>query len=102
MAEYLDLQGKPFERKLVNSGGIRFHYVRGGKGPTVVLVAGFPQSCYAWRRVIPLLAQDFDVVALDLPARGCTVRQAKPLHKQGLAELHGGTHADAAHMRHRS
>jgi pimeloyl-ACP methyl ester carboxylesterase len=28
----------------------------GGVGPTVVLLAGFPQSWYAWRRVMPILA----------------------------------------------
>jgi len=34
------------------------------------LVAGFPQSWYAWRRVIPLLAEQFNVIAVDLPGQG--------------------------------
>jgi pimeloyl-ACP methyl ester carboxylesterase len=36
----------------------------------VVLVAGFPQSCYAWRRVLPILARHHHVVAVDLPGQG--------------------------------
>lgn len=52
------------------AAGIRFHYAECGKGPTVVLIAGFPQSCYAWRRVIPLLATQYKVIAIDLPGQG--------------------------------
>ncbi|WP_247873199.1 alpha/beta hydrolase [Azospirillum sp. TSH64] len=60
----------PFQRKLIAASGLRFHCVVGGSGPTVVLIAGFPQSWYAWRRVMPLLASDFHVIALDLPGQG--------------------------------
>jgi pimeloyl-ACP methyl ester carboxylesterase len=70
MAVYLDHTGRPLQQKLTKSDGIRFHYIRGGKGPTVVLIAGFPQSVYAWRRVIPLLTDAYDVIALDLPGQG--------------------------------
>jgi pimeloyl-ACP methyl ester carboxylesterase len=59
-----------FQHRFVNSNGIRFHYIECGEGPTIVLVAGFPQSCYAWRRVIPLLANQFKVLAIDLPGQG--------------------------------
>lgn len=47
----IELGGKPFARRFVQSGDLRFHVVDGGVGPTVVLVAGFPQTAYAWRRV---------------------------------------------------
>ena len=59
-----------FEHKMVSIKGMRLHCVLGGSGPVVVLVAGFPQSCYAWRRVLPLLARRFRVVAIDLPGQG--------------------------------
>ena len=50
--------------------GIFLHFVEGGTGPLVLFVAGFPQSCYAWRRVLPLLVDSFRVIALDLPGQG--------------------------------
>jgi pimeloyl-ACP methyl ester carboxylesterase len=55
---------------MVTSEGLRYHLVASGQGPVVVLVAGFPQSCYAWRRVAPLLADQFTVLAVDLPGQG--------------------------------
>jgi pimeloyl-ACP methyl ester carboxylesterase len=66
----VDLGGPPFEHRMVAVAGLRFHCVLGGSGPTIVLLAGFPQSWYAWRRVMPLLAPHFRVIALDLPGQG--------------------------------
>lgn len=58
------------QHRFAEAAGIRFHYLECGNGPTVVLIAGFPQSCYAWRRVIPLLATQYKVIAIDLPGQG--------------------------------
>lgn len=58
------------EHTMVDVDGIRHHVVRAGDGPVIVLVAGFPQSCYAWRHLLPLLARDFTVLAVDLPGQG--------------------------------
>jgi pimeloyl-ACP methyl ester carboxylesterase len=47
--------------------GVRLHYVEAGEGPLVVLLHGFPEFWYAWRRQIPALAQaGFRVVAPDM------------------------------------
>lgn len=59
-----------FRRRAVVADGLRFHVVEGGNGPPVVLMAGFPQTCYAWRRVMPLLAHHHTVIAVDLPGQG--------------------------------
>src|SRR5450631_548029 len=64
------LAGKPFAHRHIQAAGLRFHVVEGGKGPVIILLAGFPQSLYAWRRIMPLLADQFTVVAVDLPGQG--------------------------------
>jgi pimeloyl-ACP methyl ester carboxylesterase len=46
--------------------GIRIHWVEQGRGPLVVLLHGFPEFWYSWRRQIPVLAERFRVVAPDL------------------------------------
>jgi pimeloyl-ACP methyl ester carboxylesterase len=46
--------------------GVRLHCVLEGKGPLVLLLHGFPQSSYAWRKQVPALAGRFRVVAPDL------------------------------------
>jgi len=47
------------------SGDVRIHYVTQGEGPLVVLVHGFPDFWYTWRRQMPALAERYQVVAID-------------------------------------
>jgi len=46
------------------------HYIRGGAGPTVILLHGFPEDWYEYRRLIPRLAEQFTVMAVDLRGLG--------------------------------
>lgn len=47
--------------------GMRLHFVEAGSGPLVVLLHGFPEFWYSWRRQIPALAAaGFHVVAPDM------------------------------------
>jgi pimeloyl-ACP methyl ester carboxylesterase len=48
-----------------NSGNVRIHYVSKGTGPLVVMIHGFPDYWYTWRKQIPAIARDFQVVAID-------------------------------------
>ncbi|MGH7329314.1 MAG: alpha/beta fold hydrolase, partial [Polyangiaceae bacterium] len=52
------------------------HYLRAGIGDPVFLIAGWPQTSYAWRRVIPLLAPRYTVIAPDLRGQGASERCA--------------------------
>jgi pimeloyl-ACP methyl ester carboxylesterase len=54
-----------FTSRYVDAGDIRLHAVTGGEGPPLLLVHGWPQTWYAWRFVMPKLAQDFEVIAVD-------------------------------------
>jgi pimeloyl-ACP methyl ester carboxylesterase/quinol monooxygenase YgiN len=56
------------ERRRV--GDAELHYVIGGSGSLVVLLHGFPDTWYAWRDVMPVLAETMTVVAPDLPGLG--------------------------------
>ena len=61
-----------YQHHFINVGTQRLHYLSAGgeHAETVVLLAGFPQSSYAWREVIPLLSSRFHVIAPDLPGQG--------------------------------
>jgi pimeloyl-ACP methyl ester carboxylesterase len=72
----VELGGKPFLHRMIVAAAMRFHIVEGGAGPPVILMAGFPQSWYAWRRVMPLLAEHHTVIAVDLPGQGDSDRPA--------------------------
>lgn len=47
-------------------GDVRLHFVEAGTGPLVVLLHGFPEFWYSWRKQIPVLAERFTVVAPDM------------------------------------
>jgi pimeloyl-ACP methyl ester carboxylesterase len=65
------LPGQPeIRHSYVQANGVRFHVARTGKGPTLLLLHGYPEHWYAWRRVIPLLSESFSLVALDLRGSG--------------------------------
>jgi pimeloyl-ACP methyl ester carboxylesterase len=50
--------------------GIQVHYVMGGKGEPVVLLHGWPETWYAWHKVMPALAKNYTVIAPDLRGLG--------------------------------
>jgi pimeloyl-ACP methyl ester carboxylesterase len=53
--------------RFASVNGVRLHYVEAGAGRAVVLVHGFPDFWYTWRRQIPALeAAGMRVLALDL------------------------------------
>ena len=54
-----------FTSRYVDTGDLRLHAVTGGGGPPLLLVHGWPQTWYAWRMLMPALARDFSVVAVD-------------------------------------
>lgn len=81
-----------FRHRFRTVDSVRLHYVEGGRpdGTPVVLLAGFPESWYAWRKVMPDLAATHPVVAVDLPGQGDSDRPAGGYDTQALAEaVHG-------------
>src|SRR4029450_11848456 len=58
------------EPRYLEAAGWRVRSVRKGQGPPVVLLHGFASSMYSWSEVLPGLAREHDVVALDFPGFG--------------------------------
>lgn len=55
-----------WQHDYIISNGIRLHYVTQGEGPLMLMLHGFPEFWYSWRKQIPEFAQNYKVVALDL------------------------------------
>jgi haloacetate dehalogenase len=59
-----------FETFRVTTDGASIYGVKGGDGPPVLLLHGWPQSHLEWCRIAPGLARNFTVVAMDLRGYG--------------------------------
>jgi pimeloyl-ACP methyl ester carboxylesterase len=75
-----------FTEKTARVNGVTVSYATGGAGPAVVLVHGYPQTWYMWRKVMPALAGQYTVIAPDLRGSGGSDAPATGYGKAGLAE----------------
>jgi len=75
-----------FSSRFVDIGELTLHAVIGGSGPPVLLVHGWPETWYAWRLMMPALAEEFEVIAVDQPGIGLSDR---PDHGYDSATLAG-------------
>src|ERR1700727_1828470 len=70
------LSKQDFASETMMVNGTALHYVRGGNGPPIILIHGFPQDWFEYQRIMPRLAKHFTVVAVDL--RGIGGSKATP------------------------
>ena len=79
-----------FESLEIDAGETRIFVRRGGSGPPLLLLHGFPQTHLMWRSVAPMLAHDFTLVCADLRGygrSGCPASSADhgPYAKRAMA-----------------
>jgi pimeloyl-ACP methyl ester carboxylesterase len=60
------------EHRFVSAGGLRTHVAEAGEGPPLVLLHGWPQHWWMWRRLIGPLAEEHRVICPDLRGFGWT------------------------------
>lgn len=56
--------------KYVNVDGLNIFVVDKGKGPVILLLHGLFSTSYSFRKIIPILSENFRVVAFDFPGIG--------------------------------
>ena len=65
-----------FTSRYIAAGELHLHAVVGGVGPPLLLVHGWPETWYAWRLLMPALARDFEVIAVDQRGIGLSDKPA--------------------------
>src|SRR5437899_5458776 len=78
--------GDNFVSDMAKVNGTTLHYVRGGTGPALILVHGFPQDWYEWHAIMPRLAKQFTVVAVDLRSIGDSAATTDGYDAANIAE----------------
>lgn len=59
-----------FVTQKIQTSGATIHAVRGGSGPPLLLIHGYPQTHVMWHKIAPRLAEKFTVVMTDLRGYG--------------------------------
>jgi pimeloyl-ACP methyl ester carboxylesterase len=72
-------------RDAVLDDGVRIHYLIGGAGAPLVLLHGWPETWYAWRKVMPQLAARYTVIAPDMRGFGDSSRPAGGYDRKTMA-----------------
>ncbi|WP_262272164.1 alpha/beta fold hydrolase [Microvirga yunnanensis] len=75
-----------FEEGTVVANGVKLHYVRGGSGTPVVLLPGWPQTWWAWHKIMPELARNHTVISVDLRGMGASDKPDDGYEKKVLAK----------------
>lgn len=84
-----------FDHATVMIDGVRIHYARCGHGgEPVLLIHGFPQTWYEWHRLMPVLGENFMVIAPDIRGAGHSDKPRDGYDKHSLmSELRTLVHA---------
>ena len=75
-----------FSHQMAHVNGVRLHYVIGGQGFPVVLLHGWPQTWYEWRKIMPALAEKYTVIAPDSRGMGDSEKTESGYDASTLAE----------------
>lgn len=59
-----------------DTGGITWNIESSGTGPICLLLHGTGSSLHSWRPIMPMLAEHFRVIAIDLPGHANTITPA--------------------------
>ncbi len=79
----IDIPGMTHHTTRVNK--IKIHFVEAGEGPAVCLLHGFPETWFAWRKQIPVLAQYYHLIAPDLRGYGDSEKPQSGYDKRTMA-----------------
>ncbi|MEU7243271.1 alpha/beta fold hydrolase [Streptomyces sparsogenes] len=79
--------------------GVVLHHVTGGQGEPLVLLGGWPQTWWQFRKVLPELARHYRVTAVDLRGMGGSAKPETGYDKRTMA---GDIAALIQHLGHQS
>lgn len=66
--------------------GVRLHYVAGGSGAPLVLLPGYPETWWEYRKIMPALAARYRVIAVDLRGMGGSGKPLGGFDKKNMSE----------------
>lgn len=74
-----------FTSAFADVNGTRLHYVAGGHGEPLVLLPGWPVTWWEFRKIMPILAQRYRVIAVDIRGMNLSAKPASGYDKKTMA-----------------
>jgi pimeloyl-ACP methyl ester carboxylesterase len=74
IGDFITIELNGFPGRQTKPEPCRVHYLTMGSGEPLLLVHAIGQSLYTWRELMPILAESYCVVAVDLPGFGFSDR----------------------------
>ncbi|KUJ59553.1 alpha/beta hydrolase [Flavobacteriaceae bacterium CRH] len=74
-----------FKNNYQLANGIKIHYVTGGQGEPLVLIPGWPQTWWSYRKIMPILAKKYSLIVIDLRGMGSSEKPLEGYAKKTMA-----------------
>ena len=75
-----------FTNVTANINGFHLHYVTGGSGSPIILLPGWPETWWAYHKIMPELSKTHRVIAVDLRGMGASDKPIAGYDKKTMAE----------------
>jgi len=75
-----------FENNYAEVNGTKLHYVKGGLGEPLILIPGYPETWWAYYKVMPALAEKYCVVVVEMRGMGSSDKPGDGYEKKNLAK----------------
>lgn len=66
--------------------GIKIHYVMGGQGEPLFLIPGYPETWWAYHKVMPILAKKYCVIVVEMRGMGSSDQPLDGYGKKHMAK----------------
>ena len=75
-----------FTNEFAAVNGINLHYVTGGEGTPIILLPGWPETWWAYHKIMPVLSFQHRVIAVDLRGMGSSDKPEDGFDKKNMAK----------------
>ncbi|MGH1516606.1 alpha/beta fold hydrolase [Chryseobacterium sp. JK1] len=75
-----------FTSHYADVNGVKLHYVMGGQGEPLILIPGYPETWWAYHKVMPLLATKFHVIVVEMRGMGNSDKPTDGYEKKNMAK----------------
>ena len=75
-----------FRSEYAEVNGVRLHYVIGGQGEPLILLPGWPETWWEYRKIMPALATRYRTVTVDIRGMGGSSKPGSGFEKKSMAK----------------